>query len=241
MAILSGFTTGKARKSAGDITYTRLNGQNIAKAKIMRNPNYKPSPAQLAQRITMAFFGKSMHVLLPAINYVGIKSMYGSKLNAYAKQYKGEAMNVLFGPASLMQDVAGNDASQLKPSTILELFAGENFANLKQMVGTGTNVVLSVTGTSAAAVYALAWADSSQLQVDDVVGVYVYSSDTQTFSSFSQKRIAETLLTSSDIENGFVNIAPTVLSGKYTLAVGVIRRGTQVVSNCEWINTVLAS
>lgn len=241
MAILSGFTTGKARKSAGDITYTRLNGQNIAKAKIMRNPNYKPSRAQLAQRVTMAIFGKTMHVLLPAINLSCNPSTYGSRLNAYGKQYKGAVMADMFGSESPLSIACRADPSTLTVDQILSKLAQESFADLKGSVGGSSFVTLSATGTSAACVFKLEFTDASHLQEGDKMGVYVYSAATNTFTQHAQKQITQVELIQDDIDNGYAVAEATTLAGKYYLAIGYVLRGNQVLTSAAWKTEVLAS
>lgn len=241
MAILSGFTTGKARKSAGDITYTRLNGQNIAKAKIMRNPNYKPSAAQLAQRTTMGLMGKGMRVLLPAIKLTCNPSTYGSRLNAYAKQYKGASQYDMFGAESPISLACSGDVTKFTTPKFLEILAGTSFAALKPSVGGSTYGVLSVTGTSPAAIYKLTVADMSEIMVGDKFVVYMYSSAATTFTSHGQGRTAIVEISQEDIDAGFFTAEAIALAGKYQLAIGCVYRGSTVITSCAWIDTVLAS
>jgi len=241
MAILSGFTTGSARKSAGDITYTRLNGQNIAKAKIMRNPNYKPSRSQLEQRVTMGLMGKAMRVLLPAINLTCNKSTYGSRLNAYSKQYKGASQVDMFGPTSPISLACSGDVTKFTPNQFLEIAAGTSFDDLKPSVGGSAYGVLSVSGTSSAAIYKLTVADMSQVMVGDQFVVYEYSSAEANFTAHGQARTSIVTIAQEDIDAGFVTAPARVLVGKYQLAIGCIYRGSTVLTSSNWINDVLAS
>ena len=241
MAILSGFTTGKARKSAGDITYTRLNGQNIAKAKIMRNPNYKPSEAQLAQRTVMKYFGKCMNALLPFINYAGIPSTYGSKLNAYSRQYKGMILRNLCGDSSVCSNTFERYPNEFSKGLLLGALYGEFKKEFMNIPGGSVQLKVLPGGTSAAATAVVTSPDTTGVRIGDWLYYIVASSSTEDFSEYEIHSHSAEEIDSETIAGDGWNISMGALAGKYLIMLAVIKRGNTVISSCPWITAALAS
>ena len=241
MAILSGFTTGKARKSAGDITYTRLNGQNIAKAKIMRNPNYKPTEAQLSQRTVMKYFGKCMNALLPFINFAGVPSTYGSRLNAYAKQYKGAILQALCGDSSVCSNIFTNYPDEFSKGLLLGALHDTYKAQFMNIPGGSVQLQVVPAGTTAAATAVVTSSDTTGLEVGDWICYIIASSSTADFENYEIHSHAVEQVDSENIAGDGWNISMGALAGKYLIMLAVIKRGNTILTSCPWTTATLAS
>ena len=93
MAIISSLAVGKSRKSAGNITYQHYYGKVVAKQKILANPKYVPTTAQVSQRTKQGLVGSSVKCILPFLEMSCVRSKTGSYMNNFIKLNK----TVLYG------------------------------------------------------------------------------------------------------------------------------------------------
>lgn len=176
MAIINSLAVGKARKSAGNLTFATIKGRTIAREKsaYVRNPQ---TPAQRAQRGRMA-------VVVAAWRQYGsqakklftITSKYGSAYNQFVSDnialYDGSELNPATGIVSLQQNTVFGKG-KYNPSEIeMEMDASDNIIikNASQEI-------------------------KDELKVGDVFGMLGYDVNTHEFSVF------EIVLTEAQVQN----------------------------------------
>lgn len=85
MAIISSVALGKAQKSLGNVTFQHYFGKTVAKQKVVRNPNYKPSTKQELQRARMYFAFKFANAWDGLSDMLFVRSKWGTKRNNFLK------------------------------------------------------------------------------------------------------------------------------------------------------------
>lgn len=85
MAIISSVALGKAQKSLGNVTFQHYYGKTVAKQKVVRNPNYKPSTKQELQRARMYFAFKFANAWDGLSDMLFVRSKWGTKRNNFLK------------------------------------------------------------------------------------------------------------------------------------------------------------
>ena len=88
MAIISSLAVGKSRKSAGNLTYQHYYGKVVAKQKVLSNPKYVPSSAQVSQRKQQGYVGASTKAIMSYLQTAFVRSKNGSFLNNFIKSNK---------------------------------------------------------------------------------------------------------------------------------------------------------
>lgn len=124
MAILSSFSSGKSRKSVGSVTYTRLNGQNIAKAKIARNPNRKFTESQMVSQIRMAALNNAYKAFKPITDKIYSPTKLGSAYNSFIKVWMDVYKTTHLSKVYDWQPDSLNEAHDTPLSDYLASFSG---------------------------------------------------------------------------------------------------------------------
>ena len=98
MAIISSLAVGKSRKSAGNLTYQHYYGKVVAKQKVLANPKYKPSSAQVSQRQKQGYVGASTKAIMSYLQTAFVRSKNGSFLNNFIKLNKDYLYSDIISP-----------------------------------------------------------------------------------------------------------------------------------------------
>lgn len=98
MAIISSLAVGKSRKSAGNLTYQHYYGKVVAKQKVLANPKYVPSSAQVSQRLKQGYVGASTKAIMPYLQTAFVRSKNGSFLNNFIKLNKDYLYSHIMSP-----------------------------------------------------------------------------------------------------------------------------------------------
>lgn len=99
MAIIHSITIGKGRKSLGNVTLQNYYGKTVAKQKIVANPNYVPTAAQLKQRRYFTPMAHLAGAYNPLIRQTYVRSKNGSAYNNFYKTNYNSVKEVFFSPA----------------------------------------------------------------------------------------------------------------------------------------------
>lgn len=230
MAVLSGFTSGKSRKSVGEVTFTRLKGQNVAKAKIMRNPNQKINEFQLPTITCLTTFAKFYKYMKPLFELTYEPTKRGSVYNAVMKNWMPSMPSSLFYPGNAMGQSSLEDAQNLVPGNIYGALSMDIPDDLTSYGGVNSTGVLSITGASAAATVKFSYPDGSLLQPSDSLYVYFICAPSQDF--FTYNVLLKRIIYDDDIssEAGSMTSSPPIsLPYKCMLAVAAIKRNSKII------------
>ena len=242
MAILSGFTSGKSRKSVGEVTFTRLKGQNVAKAKVMRNPNQQINEFQYPTLCCLTYFGKFYKALRPLFELTYEPTKRGSVYNSVLKEWMPAMANSFFYKENANTKYDLDATRDIVPTNIYGFLSMDIPDELINYGGVNSTGSLAITGTSAAATIAFTYPDGTILEDSDALYAYFICGTGQDFFKYYsvRKRI---MFDEAIQEDGgtLTSWEPIQLPAKCIIAVAAIKRNSKIMVSTPIMTVQLAS
>lgn len=181
MAILSSFTGGKARKSVGSITYTRLNGQHIAKGKVARNPNKISTESQIRSQIYLVSLNTAYKAFKSITDKIYLPTKRGSVYNSFIKVWMNVLMTTRLSEVYIWKPDTLNEAHNMPISGFLAAFYGYPSSVCPFSAGGGMKLNMSIYPKKTNVVINITYEDGSLLTNDFDIKVYCICSNDPDF------------------------------------------------------------